>query len=433
MTAKKITMLKITAIPNIIAFLILVFLSSCTKLDFYPHTSVAPETVSERDMDALLNGMYNAVQNNQGRESYIIFDLVGGNLIGASGGSELAFIRNILRTDYNLINNNWSGLYQSLYQVNNVLKIMNTLPESDKRMLIEGAAHFFRAYIYYNLVTRWGDVPLILENTVERVSRDPASGVWSQIEADLAIAMEKAPVFEGDYYYVSQAAAKALLARVLLGQHKMAEAAQVAEELIGEGNFSLDRFDKIFRHTENNEEIFSFKNLTEESSITLSTLFYTYAHDVSGSYVYKPTDEVMNLFEEGDNRKDMSIATISSLNVINKYPSGQTGTDPIPIIRLGEMYLIAAEGKGLAGLSRLNELRTARNLPAINPASDAEYQAAVALERRRELLAEGFRWFDLVRTGKAVEELGIEEYRTKFPIPDYEREVNSNLTQNEGY
>lgn len=433
MMTKKLMMYKKTTITNIMAILMLALLSSCTKLDFYPHTSVAPEIVSERDMDALLNGMYSAVQNNQGRESYIMFDLVGGNLINASGGSELAFIRNILRTDYNLVNNNWSGLYQSLYQVNNVLNIMTSLPESEKRAQIEGTAHFFRAYIYYNLVTRWGDVPLILENTTEGVSRDPSTAIWSQIEADLAIALEKAPTFEGDYYYVSQQAAKALLARVLIAQNKMAEGAQVAEELIVTGGFSLDRFDKIFRHTENKEEIFSFKNLTEESSITLSTLFYTYAHDVSGSYVYKPTDAVMNLFEEGDNRKEMSIATVSSLNVINKYPSGQTGTDPIPIIRLGEMYLIAAEGKGLAGLALLNELRAARNLPAVNPSGEAEYQAAVALERRRELLAEGFRWFDLVRTGKAVEELGIEEYRTKFPIPDYEREVNPNLTQNEGY
>src|SRR5690606_22149987 len=131
-----------TAITNILAVLMLVFISSCTKLDFYPHTSVAPESVSERDMDALLNGLYNAVQNNQGRESYIMFDLVGGNLIGSSGGSELAFIRNIMRTDYNLVNNNWSGLYRALYQVNNVLSIMADQPLSDKRERIEGVAHF---------------------------------------------------------------------------------------------------------------------------------------------------------------------------------------------------------------------------------------------------------------------------------------------------
>jgi SusD family. len=426
-------MYKKTTITNVLAVLMLGFLSSCTELDFYPHTSVAPESVSERDMDALLHGMYNAVQNYQGRESYILFDLVGGNLIGASGGSELAFIRNIMRTDYNLVNDNWRGLYRALYQVNNVLSIVADQPASEKRERMEGVAHFFRAYIYYNLVTRWGDVPLILENTTERVSRDPAAQVWQQIEADLAVALEKAPTYEGDYYYVSRQAAQALLARVLIGQNKMEAAAQAAEAVIALPTFSLDRFDKIFRHQQNREEIFSFKNLTEESTITLSRLFYTYAHDVSGSYVYKPTDAVMTLFDEGDNRKDISIATVSALNVINKYPSGQTGTDPFPVIRLAEMYLIAAEAKGLEGLPWLNQLREARNLPAIDPTTEAAYQEAVALERRRELLAEGFRWYDLVRTGKAVEELEIEPYRTLFPIPDYEREVNSNLTQNDGY
>jgi len=427
-------MFKIKLIVPIIG---LALLSSCTKLDFYPHTSVAPETVTADDMDALLNGMYNSVQNNQGRESYIMFDLTGGNLIGASGGSTLAFIKNIMRTDYNLVSNNWNGLYRSLYQVNNVVAIMQTLPDSKKKEEILGTAYFFRAYIYYNLVTRWGDVPLIVENTTELVSRTPSVEVWAQIESDLQFAIEKSPQFSTDlnkdYNYVSVEAAQAFLARVKLAQNKMDEAAQAAEQIINKNLFALDDFQKIFRNVGSTEEIFTFKNLTEESSITLSTLFYTYAHDVSGSYVYKPADEVMNLYEDNDNRKNISVSTITGLNIINKYPSGQSGTDPIPVIRLAEMYLISAEAKGLAGLSRLNELRAARNLTPVNPTNETEYQEAVALERRREFLAEGYRWFDLVRTGKAVETLGIEEYRTKFPIPDYEREVNPNLSQNPGY
>jgi hypothetical protein len=97
------------------------------------------------------------------------------------------------------------------------------------------------------------------------------------------------------------------------------------------------------------------------------------------------------------------------------------------------MYLISAEARGLAGLNRLNQLRAARNLPTLNLTDETDYQAAIALERRREFLAEGYRWFDLVRTGKAVETLGIEDYRVKFPIPDYEREVNPALSQNVGY
>jgi SusD family. len=315
--------------------------------------------------------MYNAVQNFPGRESYIMYDLVGGNLISSGGGNVLAFINNILRTDYAMVGNNWDGYYRALYQVNNVLQVLERLPDSDKKTKIAGVAHFFRAYIYYNLTTRWGDVPLLRVNTTEKPFRTDQAEVWKFIEEDLLAAMEKAPTFSGDlksnFYYVSREAAQALMARVKLAQGKNEEAAEYAENVINSGLFQLDSFEKIFRKQGNREVIFAFENLTEESSITLSTLFYTYAHPVKGSYVYKPTDDVMNMYEPDDNRKAMSIDTYSSLNVINKYPSGQAGTDPVVIVRLGEMYLISAEAQGLNGLDRLNELRSARNLGACEP------------------------------------------------------------------
>jgi SusD family. len=411
--------------------------TGCTKLDFYPHSSASPESVTEKDLDPLLRGLYNSVQNFPGRESYIMFDLVGGNLTSASGGNVLTFIKNIMRTDYNLVSQGWNGYYRALYQVNNVLSILDNLPDSEKKTKISGVAHFFRAYIYYNLTTRWGDVPLLKVNSNEKVSRTAQSEVWKFIEEELQAAMNEGPAFIADlnsnYYLVSREAARALMARVKLAQKKNAEAAEYAEQVINSGLFRLDSFEKIFRKQANDEVIFAFENLTEESSITLSTLFYTYAHPVKGSYVYKPTDEVMNMYDADDNRKAMAIDTYTNLDVLNKYPSGQAGTDPVVIVRLGELYLISAEAQGMNGLNRLNQLRQARNLPALNPASPEEYQDAVALERRRELLGEGFRWYDLVRTGKAVAELGIEEYRQKFPIPDNERLVNENLGQNDGY
>lgn len=411
--------------------------TGCTKLDFYPHSSASPESVTEKDLDPLLRGMYNSVQNFPGRESYIMYDLVGGNLTSASGGNVLAFIKNILRTDYALVRQDWNGYYRALYQINNVLSILENLPDSEKKTKIGGVAHFFRGYIYYNLTTRWGDVPLLKVNTNEKVGRAPQGEVWQFIEEELQAAINQAPAFIADlnsnYYLASREASQALMARVKLAQNKNGEAAEYAERVINSGLFRLDSFEKIFRKQSNGEVIFAFENLTEESSITLSTLFYTYAHPVKGSYVYKPTPDVMNMYEAGDSRRAMSIDTYSSLDVLNKYPSGQSGTDPVVIVRLAEMYLISAEAQGVNGLNRLNQLREARNLPAINPASPEAYQDAVALERRRELLGEGFRWYDLVRTGKAVAELGIEEFRQKFPIPDYERLVNENLGQNDGY
>jgi hypothetical protein len=97
------------------------------------------------------------------------------------------------------------------------------------------------------------------------------------------------------------------------------------------------------------------------------------------------------------------------------------------------MYLISAEAQGFAGLNRLNELRRFRGLPDITPADEASYRDAVMLERRKELLAEGFRWFDLVRWGKAQSVLGLSNMQLKFPIPEDELVLNNLLTQNPGY
>ena len=47
---------------------------------------------------------------------------------------------------------------------------------------------------------------------------------------------------------------------------------------------------------------------------------------------------------------------------------------------------------------------------------------------------ENHRWYDLVRTGKAVETLGIKEFQLLFPIPDTEITKSKKiLVQNPGY
>lgn len=105
--------------------------------------------------------------------------------------------------------------------------------------------------------------------------------------------------------------------------------------------------------------IFAFSCLTEDgSSIKISNQFYSYNHPNKGSYNYRPAGDVMTMYADNDLRKEVSITTLDNLNFVNKYPSGQTGSDPVVISRLAEMYLISAEAQGLnGGLDRLNELR----------------------------------------------------------------------------
>ena len=403
-------------------------LTSCSgMLDIESHSAVSPGSVTPQDLSALRMGMYNKVQNSPTRESYITFDILGGDLTQSTGNAK-DLINSVLSSLNSIVSSSWNGYYNALYQVNNVLSIVESLPESELRNLIIGEAHYFRAYIYHALVTRWGGVPIQKVNTMEKPFRDSA-----EAEEELQTAL----AFLGtssSYYYVSRDAALALKARVMLERGNLTEAATLAEGLITDGKYKLDSFDKIFRGKSNTEAIFSFQCLAEESNITISTLFYTYAHPNHGSYVYRPTNEVMNMYDDKDKRKEVSIINVGSEPCINKYPSGQTGTDPVVMSRLAEMYLISAEAQGFPkGLGRLNDLRKERGLESVDPKDKDEFLQCVLDERRKELLAEGFRYYDLIRTNTAKTTLGLKDYQHVLPIPGKEMISNPNLEPNPGY
>ena len=333
-----------------------------------------------------------------------------------------------------LINGSRGGRFA--FEEAGYLLLFGELPTPEKleefcRVL--GECRYFRAYIYLCLVTRFGDVPVLRQNTQAKVSRDPASMAWELVEEDLDAASGFLNGLSADsFYYVSPAAVTALKARVKLYLGKKGEAKELAESLIANPNYALDDFDKIFRSKANKEVIFAFSCLTEDgSSIKISNQFYSYNHPNKGSYNYRPAGDVMTMYADNDLRKEVSITTLDNLNFVNKYPSGQTGSDPVVISRLAEMYLISAEAQGLnGGLDRLNELREKRGLDRVSPGNEADFLDAVLQERRLEFLAEGFRWYDLVRTGKATQTLGTKDYQCLMPLPSRELLYNPNLKPN---
>ena len=410
--------------------------TSCAKmLELYPHSAISPETITDNDVPQLRVGMYWKVQELPGRTSYILEDMLGGNLTLKNSTSTIALINNILNAQSDIVTEAWQGAYKALYQVNNVYGVAERLPEGELRNKILGEACYFRAYIYLQLVTRWGDVPLLTKNTVNDVPRESADKVWEQIIADLDSAIGLLGD-NTDYYYVSQDAAKALKARALMFVGRKEEAALLADELIANPKYDLDTFENIFRKSSNKETIFAFKCATADGSgITLSNLFYSYNHPNKGTYSYMPAPDVMTLFEDQDSRKEITVTTLDGLNFINKYPSGQTGTDPFIVSRLAEMYLISAEAKGVdGGMGSLNELRQERGLRPTFPQTERAFQDAVMLERRREFVGENLRFTDLVRTGRAIDELGIQEYQQLLPIPESELQNNALLKpQNPNY
>ena len=84
----------------------------------------------------------------------------------------------------------------------------------------------------------------------------------------------------------------------------------------------------------------------------------------------------------------------------------------------------------------VDRVRLARNLAVVNRSGYSSNEAIENLilnERQFELLGEGARWWDLVRTGKASSELGIDETKIQWPIYRDHLIVNEKLTQNDGY
>ena len=412
---------------------LLVFATSCNEMDQYPHNAVSSDNLTEEDAQLLLTGLYFYIQNNPTVNGYLTQDIVGGDLVrgGATGLKDpVLLVKDLVTPESGFVSGPWDGFYTALYQVNSLIVAVDKLAASQSRNEILGVASFFRGLIYYHLVTRYGEVPILEAPFSGDIAASTETEGWSFVEKNFQVAIDYAPTFS-DKYYVSKQAAKALMARTKLAQGKMTEAAKLAEEVIGDANFSLADFDQIFRGKANREEIFSFVNLLNESSVNLSASLYSRASANGGSYTYAPTTKVMNMFEPDDKRTAISIDMQETNEVINKYPGGEVTTDPIIITRLGEMYLISAEAQGLSkGLTRLNELRNFRGLPSVHPATEEDFIDAILNERHTELLAEGFRWFDLVRLNRLESDLGFERKYNKLPIPAKERSLNKLLNQN---
>ena len=424
---------------NILFLLSLIFLlpSCADTLDQYSHTAIPPDAVVESDLAAVRTGMYNRVQEAPGTLTYIIFDMVGGD-INQKEYTPIQLIDAQLKSG-STMSSEWNGFYSALYQVNNTMYIANRLTGSPIQKTVLGEAHYFRAYLYMSLVTRFGGVPLLKENTQDIVARSSVEDCWELIYEDITKAVELLGA-TNSYNYVSQDAAKALKARICLYMGKNTEASELAEGLITSGKYKLDTFENIFNtyptRKNNTETIFAFLCLDQaQSSIKIGNEFYSYDYVYKGKGTYTVPQSFYESWESNDNRKARSVISEGGYYRLNKYPAGQGGTDPVNISRIAEMYLISAEAQGYpAGVARLNELRQARGLSGAAATNQESLINAVLKERRYELFGENHRYYDLIRTGKAIETLGIKDFQLLFPIPDTEITKSKKiLVQNPGY
>ena len=140
----------------------------------------------------------------------------------------------------------WKMCYYTIFRTNKVIN--KVVPENDLRKRLIAEAKLIRAYNYFELVTLWGDVPLILDDVppaqYTSTPRTTKAEVYTQIEKDCQEAIAALPlrtVYTGDERYrVSKGTAQALLGKALLYQEKWADAAAQFDAVITSNQYGLE-------------------------------------------------------------------------------------------------------------------------------------------------------------------------------------------------
>jgi hypothetical protein len=357
-----------------------------------------------------------------------------------------------------------------------------------------GQAKFIRAYIYFDLVRYFGDVPLAtnvlkLSESIDH-KRNSVDEVYQLIESDLIEASALLPSVytdSKDMGRVTKGAANAMLATVYLTRKKYAEAKTSLEAVMGDseaGYQLLPNFDDVFSlDFQNSKEIIfaiQYSSGTGQEGHTFMKIFgpVNPAADIGlggGSEHNAPTADLIRAYEPGDTRKDATLReyVATATDTVNtpynrKFMVAQNVNDSgldWPVIRFSDVILMYAEVLNelddLSGaITQINKIRERafgdqlHNFDAASVPTKDAFRTVVLNERRIELAFENHRWFDLVRTGKAMEflqvenrlqdwrtgdilislDLNMQPYHALYPIPLDEIEIsNGNLTQNDGY
>jgi starch-binding outer membrane protein, SusD/RagB family len=419
-----------------------------SPLDTNPTASIDASTAlnTKRGIDLALNGVYRTALSGNlwGRDHTVYADLYADNLdfSGTFTTDREISLRNPSTGNGDVLVI-WSTSYQGISRANYVLDALPSVSDMTdaQKAQARGEALYMRSIYYYVLNSWFGGVPIVLQHAEgvsdeSLVARNTTAEVWTQVEKDLEEAIPLLPNARVNGK-ATQGAANALAARVYLEDGKYAQARDKATAVINNALYKLNtNYADNFR-TKNSLE--SIHEIQSTINSTNSLAFWYYPVALGGRYGFNPSTSLDQAFVAGDTRKAVTIALSGSLDYGVKFNRISTQDDNIPVLRLAEMYLIRAEANARLGaadaivLADLNVVRARAGLAASTAVGQTALLDAILRERRVEFAMEGLRFFDLRRHGVATTVLGITAARLVFPIPQAERDVNANLTQNPGY
>lgn len=386
----------------------------------------------------------------------------------------------------------WNWMFSGVNRAAYILEFKDKT-EFEGRAQIIAEARFLHAYYNFELVKWFGGIPLkgdarFALGDETTIPRSSVEEVYASIESDLLMAIEDLSPNAPQVGRASLGAAQALLGKVYLYQGKYELAGPMLDNVIMDGPYSLvqgDDYLNLFEESGENgpESVFEvqYTDIQGASFDCLQCSEGNVAVGFSGPRNYSgpeftsgfsfniPTAEAANAFGEGDMRREVTILDMEQWNAetgavygpgyndtgyfnrkyIPRKRSDQaagdlnlTNPNNYRAIRFADVLLMAAEAyagiddaKAQNYLNRVRE-RAYGNDSQNTSASGAALRQEVLDERRLELMGEGHRFFDLVRTGQAEGTIPgfVSNKNEVFPIPFEEIQFSNDLwDQNNNY
>ena len=470
--------------------------ASCNKLDESPSSLITASQFYKTQADAVaaVSAVYSALNTDAAGD----FPMYGRNLnlLTGNGSDDQVFSPSNTNTDVRAlgtatyvaandrIKKNWQQHYFGISRANIAIDNIPSIDfDSTLRARLVREARFLRGLLYFNIVRFWGDAPLILHDPTSidvnavKVKRTSKDSIYAQIIADLTEATGLPKSYTGaNIGRATSGAAHALLAKVYVTRREWSKAQTEINEVIngGYGYALFEKYQDAFQQATKNgkEHIFSVqfgtnlgaKNSTQSLSSGNFSSFNTavYPGDL-------PADSLFQLFAETDIRREVTFLTriynAATGNYVTFSPvrfgkfidysispltnQAQSGIN-FPVIRYADILLLKAEvlneingGPTADAYAAINEVRSRANVGGLPTGlNQTDFRDSVFLERRKEFIQEGMRWFDLSRRGgsylydalkKIPAKTGAALKDTLFPIPQSEIDINGALTNNPGW
>lgn len=489
---------KRTSLMVILPLLMLFTMISCDdELEVRPESFISSDSFykNEEEVNLAVISIYNSLYEMMDLE-WNVTEIRSDNTFFRPDGTPDSDIDRFTLDRFTLTATNRlsSGYYRASYSTialsNKVLENLEAVEDTETRNQFEGEARFLRAHAYFNLVRLFGPL-VIVDQSVSgeealELDRSPETEVYDFIIEDLKIARDNLPeTYESSQEgRVTKWAAQGILAKVFLTLEDYESSKRELDAIINQGPFELlENYENIFDvdNEYNSEIIFAVRY--QSGSVGLGAPFANYFAPLqTGDLIVKgdgrsynvPTNSISEAYPVNGERKEASMADFwlnsneepeydrhvikynSDFNVYN-----DSGND-WPILRYADVILMMSkatlETEGIApSLELVNKIRERADATPFTTAdinSTFQMKLAIEKERRLEFAFENQRWFDLVRTERAVTVINqhfanefvynnpgspekgaepIQEWQLLLPIPQYEIDLNPNIAQNIGY